>query len=105
MVRRGLVVICALGVACAAPLASARTLQGPGDVTSEATGPTGAIVTYDAGLLSCNPASGSLFPLGNTPVTCLPEGSFTVHVVDTTPPAVTPPANESVTTGNPAGTT
>jgi hypothetical protein len=104
-VRRGLVVICALVVACSAPLASARVLQGPGDITAEATGPSGAIVTYDAGLLLCNPASGSLFPLGDTPVTCLPDGSFTVHVVDTTPPVVTPPANESVTTGNPAGRT
>jgi hypothetical protein len=104
-VRRGLVVICALGVACGAPLASARTLQGPGDQTREATGPSGAIVHYEAGLLLCTPVSGSLFPLGDTPVTCLPAGSFTVHVVDTTPPVVTPPANESVSTGNPAGTT
>jgi hypothetical protein len=72
----------------------------------EATGPTGANVDYDATAVdnvdgpltpTCSPASGSLFPLGVTPVSCSAtdaagntgHGSGTIEVVDTTPPAVT----------------
>lgn len=78
----------------------------------EATGPGGAQVFYDApstsdavdgtGVASCLPASGGIFPLGQTAVTCtavdaannpaLPTG-FLVTVHDTTKPVVTPPAN------------
>jgi uncharacterized protein YuzB (UPF0349 family) len=78
-----------------------------GDITAEAAGADGAIVTYDApsvsdavdgaDLASCDPASGSLFALGNGTVTCAATDShgnaasattFTVRVVDTTPPAI-----------------
>ncbi len=79
------------------------------DVTVEATGPGGALATYDGptasdlydGPLSasCSPASGSTFELGSTPVSCSATDSsgntanagFSVHVRDTTPPAVPSP--------------
>jgi hypothetical protein len=80
----------------------------PGDLTREATGPNGATVTYDATATdlvdtdvaaSCIPASGSVFAVGDTTVHCSAvddsgnevTGSFDVHVVDTTPPALTLP--------------
>ncbi|HWJ66177.1 MAG TPA: HYR domain-containing protein [Nocardioides sp.] len=73
--------------------------------TVEATGPDGAVVDYDAtaednvdGPLTptCEPPSGSQFPLGSTVVDCeatdaagnTGHGSGTIEVVDTTPPAV-----------------
>ena len=86
------------------------TLTLPPGQTVEATGPDGATVTYtvsasDAqdGTLtpSCSPASGSVFPLGITPVNCsvtdsgglTATGSFTVAVQDTTPPSLNLPGN------------
>jgi HYR domain len=94
-------------IACAVPQASARTLALPGDITAEATGPSGAAVSYISGDLSCTPGSGATFPLGQTTVNCVdstgPAGSFKVTVVDTTPPTVTPPSSVTVTTGNRAG--
>jgi hypothetical protein len=66
-------------------------------------GPGGATVTYVNGGFNCTPASGSLFAVGDTPVTCDDPGStsFTVHVVDTTPPVLTTPGDidASSTTG------
>ncbi|HZQ02664.1 MAG TPA: HYR domain-containing protein [Gaiellaceae bacterium] len=80
------------------------------DVTAEATGPTGAIVTYALPLaraalaaavaVSCTPASGSFFPLGSTTVACSAQAaagetvreSFAVVVRDTTPPVLQLPA-------------
>ena len=75
----------------------------PPDITAEATGPDGAPVDYDVTVnppdatLTCTPASGSTFALGTTTVTCTATkttgetstASFTVTVVDTTPPAFT----------------
>ncbi len=77
-------------------------------VTAEATGPAGAEVPYTSpetsdavdgtGTATCAPASGSTFPLGETAVTCTAADmagnaaiatTFTVTVVDTTPPALT----------------
>src|SRR5262249_24362156 len=53
--------------------------------------------TGDCGDVICNPPSGSFFPVGTTTVTCVteagPDCSFTVTVVDTTPPQITCPAN------------
>jgi hypothetical protein len=72
----------------------------PADITVEATSPTGTPVTYtvtatEGGVVSCSPASGSLFPLGTTTVNCTAtnaagstSGSFTVTVRDTTPPDI-----------------
>jgi HYR domain len=85
------------------------TLNLPSPITAEATGPSGAVVTYTAtaddivdGTLpaSCSPASGSTFPVGTTSVDCTAtdahsnssSGSFSVTVQDTTPPVVTVPA-------------
>ena len=86
----------------------------PDDFSVEATGPTGAIVTYtvsatdvgDGGPVDvdCNPASGTTFALGPTTVDCSASdsseneatASFTVTVADTTAPDVSVPANIQV---------
>lgn len=72
----------------------------PDPITAEATGPAGAVVTYNAtadgaDTFSCSPASGATFPLGTTVVNCTATnlagtstGSFTVKVQDTTPPTI-----------------
>jgi hypothetical protein len=78
----------------------------PADITKEATGASGAAVTYTAptatdivdGSVSvdCKPASGSTFPLGTTKVDCTATDkagntatdSFNVIVQDTTPPVI-----------------
>jgi hypothetical protein len=82
----------------------------PGSITEEATGPSGASVTYSASAedvvdgsvpVNCSPASGSTFPLGSTNVNCsatdaannTSSGSFSVTVEDNTPPALTLPAD------------
>jgi hypothetical protein len=62
-------------------------------------------------LVTCTPASGSTFPLGTTTVTCSAtdssgntgSGSFTVTVVDTTPPSLIPPGDRSVYATTPEG--
>jgi hypothetical protein len=96
------------------------TITVPADITVEATGPTGAVVTYSAtasddidGTLTptCTPPSGSTFPLGTTTVTCTAtdaagnEGtaSFTVTVQDTTVPVISVPATITVLATSPAG--
>lgn len=85
-------------------------LSGATDMTREATGPTGAVVAFTMTALdledgavpvTCSPVSGSVFPIGNTTVTCTAEDeagnigteSFVVSVVDTTDPAVVVPAD------------
>jgi hypothetical protein len=67
------------------------------DVVVDATGPSGAVATYEVGAaddtdasptVTCAPPSGSLFPIGDTGVTCtatdasgnVASASFTVHV-------------------------
>ena len=87
------------------------TLTVPGDMTSEATGPGGAVVTYTATAsdnvdpnptVSCAPPSGSTFPITTTTVSCTAKDSsgntsapktFTITVRDTTPPTVTVPGD------------
>jgi hypothetical protein len=87
------------------------------DVTAEATGPHGAVVTFTpptatpAALVTCRPASGSTFPLGTTTVSCTATlggptsapSTFKVTVRDTTPPLVTVPPNFAVDATTPAG--
>jgi hypothetical protein len=93
----------------------------PSDITAEATGSDGAIVTYSGesatdivdGSITpiCDPASGSTFALGNTIVTCSAtdeagntgSASFTVSVVDTTPPVLTVPQDIIVVATDPLG--
>jgi hypothetical protein len=77
------------------------TLNLPANITAEATGPNGAVVTYTVTATGgatpiCSPASGSTFPLGTTTVDCSAtdshgntgSASFDVNVVDTTPPEI-----------------
>jgi hypothetical protein len=91
----------------------------PDDLSAEATGPGGAAVAYTATATdavtnvtpSCSTASGATFPLGATLVTCSAtdaagntgSGSFTVTVVDTTPPALVMPADRTVEATGPGG--
>lgn len=88
------------------------TLALPPNIANvEATGPAGAPVSFSATasdlvdgpeVVTCNPASGSTFALGTTAVSCssidahgnTAAGSFTIGVVDTTPPTV---AHDTVT--------
>jgi hypothetical protein len=83
----------------------------PNNITGvEATGPDGATVTYSADATdgvdgtiaaNCLPVSGSTFPVGVTPVACsatdaagnTSTGTFTVTVVDRTPPKLNLPGN------------
>lgn len=72
----------------------------PDDITVEATSADGAEVTFvtsatNGGIIVCTPPSGSTFALGETTVTCTATNdggsdtdSFTVTVVDTTPPQI-----------------
>jgi hypothetical protein len=96
---------------------TAPSLTTSGDFTAEATGPNGAVVTYlaqasdlvDGSVTpSCSKDSGTTFALGDTTVTCTatdahgnssPSVSFTVTVVDTTPPTITAPNVTKEATG------
>jgi choice-of-anchor A domain-containing protein/uncharacterized repeat protein (TIGR01451 family)/uncharacterized repeat protein (TIGR02543 family) len=77
----------------------------PANMVLEGTSPAGATALFTATAtdaiagsvpVTCAPASGSTFPLGTTAVTCsandghgnVVQGSFTVTVVDTTPPVL-----------------
>ena len=93
----------------------------PSNITTEATSASGAVVTYSGasatdivdGALTptCSPASGGTFGLGETTVTCSAtdahgntgSATFKITVVDTTPPAVTPPANITAEASGPSG--
>jgi hypothetical protein len=74
----------------------------------------GSVVTYPAplpistfpgecGTVTCNPPSGSFFPIGTTPVTCNANEScgFDVTVFDTQPPQITVPENLTIVGTNP----
>ena len=90
-----------LHLAITADLKIPPVLDLPGDVTAEASGPDGAVVTYAASAtdqsggsvaIACNPVSGSVFPLGTTRVVCsatdasgTSTGSFAVTVQVTYP--------------------
>ena len=92
----------------------------PPDITAEATSAAGASVPFlatatdlvDGSIApSCVPASGSTFPLGTTAVNCsasdvagnTANGSLNVTVQDTTPPAVTVPADLTLEATGPGG--
>ena len=94
-------------VTAPAPDTTPPVIQSHVDIVAEATGPGGSTMTYTsptandavdgAVSVSCAPASGSLFALGHTTVTCsaqdaagnaAPTQSFDVHVRDTTAPAI-----------------
>jgi hypothetical protein len=96
------------------------TLNVPPEVVAEATSASGAIVTYTvsasdaddpAPVVTCTPASGSTFPIGETTVSCTATdaaghtatASFVVRVRDTTPPSLTVPGDFAVDATSPAG--
>jgi hypothetical protein len=87
------------------------TIAAHADVTVEATSPAGAKAAYTNPVatdlvdvtdpVSCSPATGTQFAVGNTTVTCSAHDvagnnasptTFVVHVVDTTPPVLSLPA-------------
>ena len=89
-------------------------------IVAEATGPSGAVVSFTVTAtddhdpnpsLNCLPASGSTFPLGSTDVGCTARDAsgnaatarFTVTVRDTTAPTLTPPSPITVDATSPAG--
>jgi hypothetical protein len=89
------------------------TITQPSDITKEATGPSGAAVTFSlptasdpSGVAneSCNPASGSTFALGQTTVTCTATDTvgntstttFMVTVQSTSAPTITVTGGTSV---------
>jgi len=81
----------------------------PEIVVAEGTSASGAAVSFDTGGATCDHASGSQFPMGNTTVSCsmtnsfgTSNGTFTVVVTDTVRPTLNLPAN--ITTGNPVVT-
>jgi hypothetical protein len=94
----------------------------PGDITGvEAEGPDGAVVDYTPPTASdtagdatveCEPVSGTTFGLGTTPVTCTAtdgallsvDETFSVQVVDTTPPEITVPQDPVVASVDSSGT-
>lgn len=97
----------------------------PANPTVEATSGSGATFSYTDPTATdqegpptvvCAPASGSTFPLGVTTVTCTAtdvtsgsneqvQTSFTVTVVDTTPPTVSVPGDVQAEASSAAGTT
>ncbi len=99
---------------------TAPVIAAPANLVREATGPSGATVTFSATAVDdkdgpvpvvASPASGSLFPLGLTPVGLAAAdaagntatASFTVTVRDTIAPVVTVPANVTAEATGPGG--
>jgi hypothetical protein len=97
----------------------------PANITTNATSPGGAVVTYalpsatdeagdsPAATVSCAPASGSTFAIGTTTATCTATDaddtpstvsqSFTVTVLDTDLALTSMPANITVNANDPSG--
>lgn len=95
------------------------TITAPADITVEATGPGGTVVSYDSSAgddvavatSGCAPASGSTFAIGTTTVTCTATDTsantttltFVVTVADRQPPALALPASLSAHATGSAG--
>ena len=94
----------------------------PGMITAEATGPAGAQVDYSVSAYdvvdgpataSCSPASGSMFTLGTTTVSCsasdeagnMGYGRFAIRVADTIGPVITVPGTITAEATGPTGAT
>jgi hypothetical protein len=122
--RRLSLLALALTLTVMLPVMSAGAAHGivwntPGDLSIEARSAAGAAVTYTVSATNpggktldvvCEPASGSLFPLGDTTVTCSvtdktesERTSFRVTVEDTTPPTLAAPGEQVVEANGPGG--
>ena len=92
----------------------------PPNITVPATSGSGAVVTFSPTAsdvvsgsceVACAPASGSMFPVGTTTVNLLATdaagntstGSFTVTVLDQTPPSITAPPDITAEAAGPYG--
>lgn len=115
-----IVLVAAVGGASGSSAANGVTWSGNSDQTIAATGPDGAAATFavtatDASnnplQVTCDHASGEVFPFGTTTVTCsasdgtstLDTTSFAITVQDTTPPVVSVPGDITTTTTDPSG--
>ena len=98
----------------------APVLSLPQDMTVEATGPDGALVDFEAHAvdwndalldITCDPASGSTFAIDTHEIECSATDSFqqtttesfSITVEDSTPPAITAPADITVPATGPEG--
>ena len=89
------------------------TITVPSNISAQATSVAGAQVSYTVTASdnvavtsgpTCNPLSGSVFPIGSTTVTCtasdaagnIGTNSFVVAVKDTIPPTIVPPSNITI---------
>ena len=106
-----------------APDTTPPTIAAHADTVAEATGPSGATVSYtpptgsdafDGSVsVTCLPASGSVFSLGSTTVNCsahdaagnAASSSFSVIVRDTTPPTIAAHADLTAEAGGAGGAT
>ena len=100
---------------------TAPLLTVPANVVAEAIGPEGAVVYYGAAIaidavdgavpVTCAPASGSVFPLGDSSVACVTSDAsgnaaaaeLTITVRDTTAPILLVPGNISDSADSAAG--
>jgi hypothetical protein len=95
-------------------------LKLPDNIASKATAKSGATVSFNAAATDavdgavtvvCTPRSGTLFSFGDTTVTCRAtdragnsaSGSFKVNVLDTTPPVLSVPSNQTTEATGPNG--
>ena len=112
-----------LGVAVVAgvlPDGTPPMIEVPEEVVAEATDGAGALVSYTvtatddedpSPTVACDPASGGLFPLGETIVGCVAtdasgnaaEAEFPVRVLDRMPPAITTPTLPPAEASGPGG--
>jgi hypothetical protein len=123
MKRLALLAIAAFAAGAAPAAADPPVMSGwPGNLTVEATSPAGATVNYTPPTATwngksievvCTPKQGTVFPLGTTGVNCKATAesgetssqSFSVTVVDRTPPAFTGAGDRSIEATSPAGVT
>jgi hypothetical protein len=99
----------------------------PDNIYSQTTNPQGAVVTFSNGTATdnvgvtsgpnCSPASGTMFPIGNSTVTCTAydaEGNsglasfwilLTQTFVDSIAPNITTPSSQTITTTSTSGKT
>jgi uncharacterized repeat protein (TIGR01451 family) len=103
---------CSFNVTVNSTSGAGCTIACPGDVTQDASaGQCSAVVTYPAattngpcGTVTCTPTSGSTFPVGSTPVTCVVSGGpscdFTVTVNAPSAPTITTCASNKTVSVN-----